>query len=81
MFKQLIHMVAKLQNLQHKKHSTVQFLRFMKYECNGSRAQLTRHTYFARDLLCSYFYEPQKNEIYFLMKFMKRALVQGPLHV
>ena len=42
-----------------------------KYERNGSRAKLTWHpsgvTYFARDPLCSYVYEPHKNEIYFLI--------------
>ena len=39
-----------------------------KYERNGSSAQLPEEgvTYFARDPLRSYFYEPQKNEIYFL---------------
>ena len=46
------------------------FLRFMKYERNGSRGKLTWRplgiTYFARNPLRSYFHEPQKNEIYFL---------------
>ena len=37
-----------------------------KYERYGSRGKLTWRTYFARDLLRSYFHEPQKNEIYFL---------------
>ena len=41
-----------------------------KYEHNGSPAKCTWRpsgtTYFARDPLCSYFVEPQKNEIYFL---------------
>ena len=41
-----------------------------KYEHNGSRAKLTWRpsdvTYFADDLLRSYFHERQKNEIYFL---------------
>ena len=45
-----------------------------KYERNGSRAQLTWSpssvTYFARDPLRSYFYELQKNEIYFLSKIV-----------
>ena len=30
------------------------------------RANLTGVTYFARGPLCSYFHEPQKNEIFFL---------------
>ena len=30
------------------------------------RANITDVTYFARGPLCSYFHEPQKNEIYFL---------------
>ena len=41
-----------------------------KYECNEYREKLTWHppgvTYFARDPLRLYIYEPQKNEIYFL---------------
>ena len=44
-----------------------------KYERNGSRAQLTWRpsgvTYFACVPLRSYFYEHQKNEIYFLIVF------------
>ena len=48
------------------------FLDSSNYERNRSRAQLTWRpsgvTYFARDPLRSYFYEPQENEIYLLIQ-------------
>ena len=47
--------------------------RTSKYERNGSRTVLMWRpsdvSYFARDPLCSYFDEPQKNEIYFLNNY------------
>ena len=51
----------------------------LKYERSGSRAKLTCRplgvTCSARDPLRSYFDEPQKNEIYFLIKFNHELLI------
>ena len=53
-----------------------------KYKRNGSRAKLTWRplgiTYFARDLLRSYFHELQKNKIYFLNNLIFFMFISFP---
>ena len=45
------------------------FLRFIEVWTQGVPCKVNVTPYFARDPLRSYFYEPQKNEIYFLNKW------------
>ena len=51
------------------------FLRFMELWTQRVLCKVNVTPYFARDPLCSYFHEPQKNEIYFLTQTFKMMLI------